>query len=774
MLSKRSPVSGKVALLTMVTVMTLVLTIFPTQVLAFDPDAPSSPILVGATPGNGTMDLSWTIPAYSNASGVSEYRVYRGDDNITLELIVTLGNVTGYVDVGLVNGKTYFYSVSAVNSAGEGPRSDLLNATPMTVPNRPRQVSLVPGNMFMNVTWSAPDFDGGSPVIGYVIYRSESGPRVEVGRVINQTFFIDPLLAIGHTYTYYIAAFNLAGEGAVSLSEVGVPDIIPGSTRDLAVLEGVRNATLVWNDPVSNGGSVILGYKIFRGNSSLNITFLTVVEHIHSYLDIGLEDNTTYYYQVVAFNKVGDGPKSYIVYTATFGPPIITLNAIKGGDNSVELFWYPVDDGGTSMVRYWIYRGSNETNPTLYATLENVLRFVDVGAKNGVNYFYRVAGENAVGVGLSQSLNCTPCTTPTSPTDLVGVPQDNYIILNWSAPSDLGGASVLTYNIYKGDTSGLLSYIGSTNHTQYVSAGLEIGQTYYYRISAVNRAGEGDLSVELAIKSGRTPTLPRDLQAFGWQGTVQLFWKEPVESGTSAVQLYSVYRSNTTSVGDFDLLTNVTSTSFADTDVVNGETYHYYIQAKNSIGYGPASSVVSAQPHLNGTVPTAPYDLRVVNGSDSIYLSWEAPIKDGGQPITGYAIYRGVMPDIMVYYRTVNATSFNNSNLGTGMTYYYKVAAVNAIGTGPSTDTLNGTTAPLPPPEEEASLIWQILGSMFFYLGVVLAGCSVAVWFVMRRRRRKRARMRGAKRPQKQMGAPQGQARTSPTGQQQMGQLPKK
>jgi hypothetical protein len=129
MLSKRSPVSGKVALLTMVMVMTLVLTIFPTQVLAFDPDAPSNPILVGATPGNGTMELSWTIPAYSNASEVSEYRVYRGDTNITLELIVTLGNVTGYVDVGLVNGKTYFYSVSAVNTAGEGPRSDLLNAT---------------------------------------------------------------------------------------------------------------------------------------------------------------------------------------------------------------------------------------------------------------------------------------------------------------------------------------------------------------------------------------------------------------------------------------------------------------------------------------------------------------------------------------------------------------------------------------------------------------------------------------------------------------------
>jgi hypothetical protein len=88
-----------------------------------------------------------------------------------------------------------------------------------------------------------------------------------------------------------------------------------------------------------------------------------------------------------------------------------------------------------------------------------------------------VAGENAVGVGLSQVLNCTPCTTPTSPVAVTGESQDYHVILNWSAPSDIGGASILAYNIYKGDSSGSESYLGSTNRTWYVSAGLEIGQT---------------------------------------------------------------------------------------------------------------------------------------------------------------------------------------------------------------------------------------------------------------------------------------------------------
>jgi hypothetical protein len=102
------------------------------------------------------------------------------------------------------------------------------------------------------------------------------------------------------------------------------------------------------------------------------------------------------------------------------------------------------------------------------------------------------------------------------------------------------------------------------------------------------------------------------------------------------------------------------------------------------------------------------------------------------------------------------------------------VAAVNDIGTGQATNVVNGTTAPPPPPVEEVDLIWQVLGSMFFYIGLVLAACALAVWFIMRRRKRRKARLRGAKKPARQMGVPQGQAKTAPPGQQQMGQLPKK
>ena len=52
--------------------------------------------------GNGKVSLNWTAPLYSNDSAITEYRVYRGYNAMELSLVVTLGNVLTYDDVGLV------------------------------------------------------------------------------------------------------------------------------------------------------------------------------------------------------------------------------------------------------------------------------------------------------------------------------------------------------------------------------------------------------------------------------------------------------------------------------------------------------------------------------------------------------------------------------------------------------------------------------------------------------------------------------------------------
>src|SRR5205807_1857669 len=89
----------------------------------------------------------------------------------------TIGNVLTYTDTAVTNGVTYYYQVSAVNAAGEGPRSNEASATPgappppPTPPTAPTNLVATVGNAQAGLTWQAPASNGGSPTTTYRIYR---------------------------------------------------------------------------------------------------------------------------------------------------------------------------------------------------------------------------------------------------------------------------------------------------------------------------------------------------------------------------------------------------------------------------------------------------------------------------------------------------------------------------------------------------------------------------------------------------------------------------
>src|SRR5262249_56513360 len=89
------------------------------------------------------------------------------------------GNVSSWTDSTAVNGTTYFYKVSAVNSVGEGGQSNELSATPSqpaTVPGAPTLNTATGGNASVVLTWSAPGSNGGAASTGYKGYRGTPAP----------------------------------------------------------------------------------------------------------------------------------------------------------------------------------------------------------------------------------------------------------------------------------------------------------------------------------------------------------------------------------------------------------------------------------------------------------------------------------------------------------------------------------------------------------------------------------------------------------------------
>jgi YVTN family beta-propeller protein len=86
-----------------------------------------APVLQSAVPGDAEVQLTW-----SPVEGSSGYKVYQSvtADTYGTELATVQGSVYGYTSSGLTNGTTYYYVVKAVNSAGDSPASNQINATP--------------------------------------------------------------------------------------------------------------------------------------------------------------------------------------------------------------------------------------------------------------------------------------------------------------------------------------------------------------------------------------------------------------------------------------------------------------------------------------------------------------------------------------------------------------------------------------------------------------------------------------------------------------------
>lgn len=193
-------------------------------------EAPSAPLGLKAAAGPGQVRLDWSAPASDGNGTITGYKVYRATPRSLYASIKELGKVTTYTDREVVNGQEYFYTVTARNVYGEGKDSAAVNATPLSPPSAPLNLTAKAGNKQVKLAWAMPADNGGNNVTGFRIYRGLAGGNltflVEVGNVLNYT---DAGVQNGKTYTYRITAENAAGEGAPPSSVNAGPKVPPAS-----------------------------------------------------------------------------------------------------------------------------------------------------------------------------------------------------------------------------------------------------------------------------------------------------------------------------------------------------------------------------------------------------------------------------------------------------------------------------------------------------------------------------------------------------------------
>jgi hypothetical protein len=183
------------------------------------------------------------------------------------------------------------------------------------------------------------------------------------------------------------------------------------------------------------------------------------------------------------------------------------------------------------------------------------------------------------------------------------------------------------------------------------------------------------------------PIPPLNLTAAGGHQQISLAW-----TASTSANSYNVKRAATNG-GPYSTVAAPAGTSYTDTTVTNGTTYYYVVTAVNATGESGNSNQATATPTAAPTAPAAPLNLTATGGNQQISLTWTA-----STGATSYNVKRAATNGGP--YSTVGSpagTSYTDTTVTNGTTYYYVVTAVSTSGESANSNQASATPNAAPP-----------------------------------------------------------------------------
>ena len=378
--------------------------------------APAAPTVTMTYSDSGKPKLTW-----SAVSGAASYRVYRSESRGTGYSLLGTTTSTSYVNTGAAAGKTYYYRVKAVNSAGTSAYSNIVSGrAKAAIPAAPR---VTIGNSSASgkpqLTWAA--VDGAAK---YDVYRSNraDGTFSKVGST-DKTTYVNTGAVKGVTYFYKIRAVGASGasgfSNTVAIHVAGVVKA-PAAVVLSAIKADAAGITVTWKI-TANADT----YNVLRRDAS-NTAWKVIARGVSgtSYKDTTVARGVMYSYTVqgVAADGVTTGPydttgkSAKVTASASTTPGYVTMKDARRvtiGEKGILLTWTTA----TNAKTYNVYRAANPPKSgdtlrpvpaskwVLVAKKVSALSWKDTTGTSGTTYAYMVRGVAADGKTLSTSYN---------------------------------------------------------------------------------------------------------------------------------------------------------------------------------------------------------------------------------------------------------------------------------------------------------------------------------------------------------------------------------
>ncbi|UCD28149.1 MAG: hypothetical protein JSV03_13795, partial [Planctomycetota bacterium] len=638
---------------------------------------------VDASDGTYTSHISIS---WNSVPGATHYKLFYSpvNDRSTAMVARDWSSATAYTHIsGITPEITYYYWVKAATSATGTKASAYSDAdtgwmawTPLPYPTG---VDSSDGtyNTKIRVTW-----DEVTEANAYRVYRSTSTAAnsfIPISDWNGHRIYDDFTATPGVTYFYRVqSAVNLQGGRASNLSiyDSGYRSLVPPDTISASDGDYSDHVHLEWNRP--EGAT---HFRVYRAESS-NPNDATAIgpwqwQTETSYDDFNVTPCTTYFYRIKAGTDIygnhgTDVSLNYATgHSAMLPPTSVTASDGTYGDK-IEVTWNSIPEAGI----YRVYRNTVDDPNTAQAQGPAITAtsYDDIYATKGQTYYYWVKA--------AQGPYMVDCPTDFSSSDAGWIDLSTpgnmtasdgtfyaHVHIDWDSVTGATHYSLARSETPTGDPDGL----GMLTTTSYDDETAVPGQTYYYWVQAMRQTAGGRSSTQASDTGWRALTAPTAVYATNgtYSYCVNITWSS-VEGATH----YRVYRHTYDVVGGATPLDVWQSETFYDdTTAVPGETYYYWVKAAASDSGEHESDFSNSDAGWRGL--PEPENLTASDGTitSHVLVNW-----DSVSGASHYCVFRsptGNPSDGGQLGGWGTETSYEDTSVTPGLTYYYWVKAAN-------------------------------------------------------------------------------------------------